>query len=105
MFSRFKEKLSGFKEALSSKIAEKVSQAEKIAGTVNGRPNTAVAEDENGVHGLQAEARAVSPPAEKDTEIRRSSESPNQLFLLAPRLKKKPMPITRLKAASPFGKG
>jgi len=76
LFSRFKEKLSGFKEALSSKIAEKVSQAEKIAGTVNGRPNTAVAEDENGVHGLQAEARAVSPPAEKDTEIRRSSESP-----------------------------
>ncbi len=32
MFSRFKEKLSGFKEALSSKIAEKVSQAEKAAG-------------------------------------------------------------------------
>jgi fused signal recognition particle receptor len=32
LFSRFKEKLSGFKEALSSKIAEKVSQAEKIAG-------------------------------------------------------------------------
>ncbi|MDD2754843.1 MAG: signal recognition particle-docking protein FtsY [Methanothrix sp.] len=32
MFSRFKEKLNGFKEALSSKIAEKVSQAEKLAG-------------------------------------------------------------------------
>ena len=32
MFSRFKEKLSGFKEALSSKIAEKVSLAEKITG-------------------------------------------------------------------------
>jgi fused signal recognition particle receptor len=32
LFSRFKEKLSGFKEALSSKIAEKVSQAEKLAG-------------------------------------------------------------------------
>ncbi len=32
MFSRFKEKLSGFKEALSSKIAEKVSLAEKLAG-------------------------------------------------------------------------
>jgi fused signal recognition particle receptor len=32
LFSRFKEKLSGFKEALSSKIAEKVSLAEKIAG-------------------------------------------------------------------------
>ncbi len=76
MFSRFKEKLSGFKEALSSKIAEKVSQAEKIAGTVNGRPDTAMSEDENEVHGLRAEARAVSSPAEKDTEVRRSSESP-----------------------------
>ncbi len=32
MFNRFKEKLSGFKEALSSKIAEKVSIAEKLAG-------------------------------------------------------------------------
>jgi len=32
LFSRFKEKLSGFKEALSSKIAEKVSLAEKLAG-------------------------------------------------------------------------
>jgi fused signal recognition particle receptor len=32
LFSRFKEKLSGFKEALSTKIAEKVSQAEKLAG-------------------------------------------------------------------------
>ncbi len=74
MFSRFKEKLSGFKEALSSKIAEKVSQAEKIAGTVNGRPDNAVAEDE--VHYLPAEAKAVSPPAEKGTEVKRSSESP-----------------------------
>ena len=76
MFSRFKEKLSGFKEALSSKIAEKVSQAENIAGTINGRPDTAVAEDENEVHGLRAEARAISPPAEKDTEVKRLSESP-----------------------------
>lgn len=32
MFNRFKEKLSGFKEALTSKIQEKVSQAEEIAG-------------------------------------------------------------------------
>jgi len=76
LFSRFKEKLSGFKEALSSKIAEKVSQAENIAGTINGRPDTAVAEDENEVHGLRAEARAISPPAEKDTEVKRPSESP-----------------------------
>ena len=80
MFSRFKEKLSGFKEALSSKIEEKVSQAEKIAGTVNGRPDTAVAEDENIVHGLPAEARAISPPAEKDTEVKRPSESPQSIL-------------------------
>ena len=80
MFSRFKEKLSGFKETLSSKIAEKVSQAEKIAGTVNGRPDTAMAEDENEVHGLRAEARAVSPPAEKDTEVKRPSESPQSIL-------------------------
>ena len=32
MFSRFKEKLSGFKEALSTKIQEKVSRAEEITG-------------------------------------------------------------------------
>ena len=38
MFSRFKEKLSGFKEALSSKIAEKVSLAEKLAGKKDEMP-------------------------------------------------------------------
>jgi len=75
LFSRFKEKLSGFKEALSSKIAEKVSQAEKVSGTVNGRPDNAVAEDENGAQGLQAEAKAVSTQGEKGTEVKRSSES------------------------------
>jgi fused signal recognition particle receptor len=32
LFSRFKEKLSGFKEALSTKIQEKVSQAEELTG-------------------------------------------------------------------------
>jgi fused signal recognition particle receptor len=32
LFSRFKEKLSGFKEALSTKIQEKVSRAEEMAG-------------------------------------------------------------------------
>ena len=32
MFSRFKEKLSGFKESLSNKIQEKVSRAEEITG-------------------------------------------------------------------------
>ena len=40
MFNRFKEKLSGFKEALSSKIAEKVSLAEKITGKINGKPGS-----------------------------------------------------------------
>jgi fused signal recognition particle receptor len=32
LFSRFKEKLSGFKEALSTKIQEKVSRAEELTG-------------------------------------------------------------------------
>jgi fused signal recognition particle receptor len=32
LFSRFKEKLSGFKEALSAKIQEKVSRAEELTG-------------------------------------------------------------------------
>ena len=74
MFSRFKEKLSGFKEALSSKIAEKVSQ-EKVAGTVNGRSDSAAIEDENGAQGIRAEAKVISPPAEKGSEVKRSSGS------------------------------
>ncbi len=37
MFNRFKEKLSGFKEALSSKIAEKVSLAEKLTGKADAK--------------------------------------------------------------------
>lgn len=62
MFNRFKEKLSGFKEALSNKIAEKVSQAEKIAGKINGTPEA----DEKS--GPQAEAiKAPSPASEKET--------------------------------------
>jgi fused signal recognition particle receptor len=73
LFSRFKEKLSEFKEALSTKIAEKVSQAEKVAGAVNGRPDDAAAEDE--VPGLRAEAKTISPPAEKVSEVKRSSGS------------------------------
>jgi fused signal recognition particle receptor len=58
LFSRFKEKLSGFKEALSSKIAEKVSLAEKIAGKKDGKP------EENGKV-LGASSKAISPPTEK----------------------------------------
>lgn len=73
MFSRFKEKLSGFKEALSSKIAEKVSQAEKIAGKVNGRPEEIISGDEKALNGIPA--KAISPPAEKSTEAKRSSPS------------------------------
>jgi len=38
LFNRFKEKLSGFKEALTTKIAEKVSLAEKIAGKKDEKP-------------------------------------------------------------------
>ena len=53
MFSRFKEKLSGFKEALSSKIAEKVSLAEKIAG----KKDETLAE--NGM-GREADCKAIS---------------------------------------------
>ncbi|OPY52188.1 MAG: Signal recognition particle 54 kDa protein [Methanosaeta sp. PtaU1.Bin112] len=54
MFSRFKEKLSGFKEALSSKIAEKVSQAEKLAGKKdNGKTGDSNIE-------IESQARALS---------------------------------------------
>ncbi|MDD1733693.1 MAG: signal recognition particle-docking protein FtsY, partial [Methanothrix sp.] len=73
MFSRFKEKLSGFKEALSSKIAEKVTQAEKIAGKVNDRPDELISGDEKAVNGIPA--KAISPPEEKSTEVKRSSPS------------------------------
>jgi len=73
LFSRFKEKLSGFKEALSSKIAEKVTQAEKIAEKVNGRSDELISGDEKAVNGIPA--KAISPPEEKSTEVKRSSPS------------------------------
>ena len=63
MFSRFKEKLSGFKEALSSKIAEKVSQTEKFPGKGNGK-----LEDDRGAEALQSQAKAISPPEGKSAE-------------------------------------
>ena len=75
MFSRFKEKLSGFKEALSTKIAEKVSQAEKIAEKVNGRPDQLSAEDEKEAKSLPSEAKAISSPAERSTEDNRAPAS------------------------------
>ncbi|MDD2836410.1 MAG: signal recognition particle-docking protein FtsY [Methanothrix sp.] len=57
MFSRFKEKLTGFKEALSSKIAEKVSLAEKIAGK---KDNDKSADKE-----IESQAKAL-PAADKN---------------------------------------
>ncbi len=57
MFNRFKEKLSGFKEALSSKIAEKVSAAGLKAEPKSG-------EDELKAH----EARAIETSAEKSPD-------------------------------------
>jgi fused signal recognition particle receptor len=72
LFSRFKEKLSGFKEALSSKIAEKVSLAEKIAGKANGGP-----EDENEAKSIASQAKAISPPnVSAEAEPKVSSPQP-----------------------------
>jgi fused signal recognition particle receptor len=62
LFNRFKEKLSGFKEALSSKIAEKVSLAEKIAGKSNGKPG---AESEATASGPQSDVLAIGSKSEK----------------------------------------
>ena len=61
MFSRFKEKLSGFKEALSSKIAEKVSLAEKIAGKKDDKE-------------IGSQAKAL-PAADKNAAQEKSSAS------------------------------
>ncbi|MDD4094078.1 MAG: signal recognition particle-docking protein FtsY [Methanothrix sp.] len=60
MFNRFKEKLSGFKEALSSKIAEKVSLAEKITGKINGKPGS-----ESDATAQLADVKAIGPQSEK----------------------------------------
>jgi fused signal recognition particle receptor len=66
LFSRFKEKLSGFKEALSSKIAEKVSLAEKIAGKKDN--------DKPGDKEIESQAKAL-PAADKNTAQVKSSAS------------------------------
>lgn len=68
MFSRFKEKLSGFKEALSSKIAEKVSQAEKLAGR---KDNGKAGEGDNEV---ESQSRAL-PEAGKSASKATSEKS------------------------------
>ena len=75
MFSRFKEKLSGFKEALSSKIAEKVSLAEKIAGKKEDKPG-----DKDT---LGSEAKAL-PAAEKNAAQEKSSGSGANLSSASP---------------------
>ena len=62
MFNRFKEKLSGFKEALSSKIAEKVSLAEKITEKINGKPG---AEGEATATGQQSDVKAIGDRVEE----------------------------------------
>ena len=74
MFSRFKEKLSGFKEALSSKIAEKVSLAEKIAGKKDEKP---------GDKEIGSQAKAL-PAADKNAAQEKSSASSATLSSSSP---------------------
>ncbi|MHB8120253.1 MAG: signal recognition particle-docking protein FtsY [Methanothrix sp.] len=74
MFSRFKEKLSGFKEALSSKIAEKVSLAEKIAGKNDEMP---------GDKEIGSQAKAL-PAADRNAAQEKSSASSATLSSSSP---------------------
>ena len=71
LFSRFKEKLSSFKEALSSKIAEKVSLAEKIAGKKDDKE-------------IGSQAEAVLPPADRNAAQEKSSASDASLSTASP---------------------
>jgi len=74
LFNRFKEKLSGFKEALSSKIAEKVSLAEKLTGKVNG--NSEDAENSKTISGNSAAStEAISSHANRLTGQKESGSS------------------------------
>ena len=74
MFNRFKEKLSGFKEALSSKIAEKVSLAEKLTGKING--NSEEAENSKTISGNSAAStEAISSHANRLTGQKESGSS------------------------------
>ena len=66
LFSRFKEKLSSFKEALSSKIAEKVSLAEKLAGKKDEMPG----DKETG-----SQAEAILPSAGRNDAPEKSPVS------------------------------
>jgi len=74
LFNRFKEKLSGFKEALSSKIAEKVSLAEKLTGKING--NSEEAENSKTISGNSAAStEAISSHANRLTGQKESGSS------------------------------
>ncbi|MCU0637697.1 MAG: signal recognition particle-docking protein FtsY [Methanothrix sp.] len=80
MFSRFKEKLSGFKEALSTKIAEKVSLAEKIAGKADGM----AAQEAGDALKLEPEARQTAIPAEEKIQSPKLAQSPRQTKIEKP---------------------
>jgi len=71
LFSRFKEKLSGFKEALSSKIAEKVSLAEKMSGKKDDKE-------------IGSQAKAFLPPADRNAAPEKSSASSATLSSSSP---------------------
>ncbi|MFZ3149910.1 MAG: signal recognition particle-docking protein FtsY [Methanothrix sp.] len=78
MFSRFKEKLSGFKEALSSKIAEKVSLAEKITGKKDdGEKETD--RQAKALPAADANAAFEKPPASSATLSSASPAKPSQI--------------------------
>lgn len=72
MFSRFKEKLSGFKEALSSKIAEKVSLAEK---TLAGKKDETSGDKEIASQVAGSQAKAITSPAGNDVAGKPSASS------------------------------
>jgi fused signal recognition particle receptor len=80
LFSRFKEKLSGFKEALSTKIAEKVSLAEKIAGKADGM----AAQEAGDALKLEPEARQTAIPAEEKIQSPKLAQSPRQTKIEKP---------------------
>jgi fused signal recognition particle receptor len=75
LFSRFKEKLSGFKEALSSKIAEKVSSAEKISRKKDEKP----VDKEIG-----SQAKAITSSADRNAAQEKSSATSPSLSRASP---------------------
>jgi len=75
LFSRFKEKLSGFKEALSSKIAEKVSLAEKVSGKKDEKP---------GDKEIGSQAKAIASPADRNAAQEKSSATSPSLSRASP---------------------